>query len=216
MAFTAKDVVNLREKTGAGMLDCKQALEACDGNIEKSIEWLRKKGVASASKKANRVAAEGAVFSYIHMGGKIGVLLELNCETDFVAKSDAFQELGHDIALQIAAAAPKYVSREEVDPAELAKEQDILRAQALNEGKPAAVVEKMLAGRINKFYKDVCLLDQEFVKDNSKTIQAVVTEATAKIGEKISVRRFVRYVMGEGLEKRSENFAEEIAKATKN
>ncbi len=216
MAFTAKDVVNLREKSGAGMLDCKQALEACDGNIEKAIEWLRKKGIASASKKAGRVAAEGAVFSYIHMGGKIGVLLELNCETDFVAKSDAFQELGHDIALQIAAAAPKYVSREEVDPAELAKEQDILRAQALNEGKPAAVVEKMLAGRINKFYKDVCLLDQEFVKDNSKTIQSVVTEATAKIGEKISVRRFVRYVMGEGLEKKSENFAEEIAKATKN
>lgn len=216
MAFTAKDVVNLREKSGAGMLDCKQALQACDGDIEKAIEWLRKKGVASASKKAGRVAAEGAVFSYIHMGGKIGVLLELNCETDFVAKSDAFQELGHDIALQIAAAAPKYVSREEVDPAELAKEQDILRAQALNEGKPAAVVEKMLAGRINKFYKDVCLLDQEFVKDNSKTIQGVVNEAIAKIGEKITVRRFVRYVMGEGLEKRSENFAEEIAKATKN
>ena len=149
------------------------------------------------------------------MGGKIGVLLELNCETDFVAKSDAFQELGHDIALQIAAAAPKYVSREEVDPAELSKEQDILRAQALNEGKPEAVVEKMLAGRINKFYKDVCLLDQEYVKDNSKTIQAVVNEAIAKIGEKISVRRFVRYVMGEGLEKRNDNLAEEVAKTLK-
>ena len=212
MAFTAKDVVALREKTGAGMLDCKQALTETDGDIEKAIEFLRKKGVASASKKAGRVAAEGAVFSYIHMGGKIGVLLELNCETDFVAKSDAFQELGHDIALQIAASAPKYVSREEVDPAELAKEQDILRAQALNEGKPEAVVEKMLAGRINKFYKDVCLLDQEFVKDNSKTIQAVVNEAIAKIGEKISVRRFVRYVMGEGLEKRNDNLAEEVAK----
>jgi len=212
MAFTAKDVVALREKTGAGMLDCKQALTETDGDIEKAIEFLRKKGVASASKKAGRVAAEGAVFSYIHMGGKIGVLLELNCETDFVAKSDAFQELGHDIALQIAASAPKYVSREEVDPAELAKEQDILRAQALNEGKPEAVVEKMLAGRINKFYKDVCLLDQEFVKDGSKTIQAVVNEAIAKIGEKISVRRFVRYVMGEGLEKRNDNLAEEVAK----
>ena len=212
MAFTAKDVVNLREKTGAGMLDCKNALTETNGDIEKAIEYLRKKGIASASKKAGRVAAEGAVFSYIHMGGKIGVLLELNCETDFVAKSDAFQELGHDIALQIAAAAPKYVSREEVDPAELAKEQEILRAQALGEGKPEAVVEKMLVGRINKFYKDVCLLDQEFVKDNSKTIQAVVNEAIAKIGEKISVRRFVRYVMGEGLEKRNDNLAEEVAK----
>ncbi|MBQ8468736.1 MAG: translation elongation factor Ts [Clostridia bacterium] len=215
MAFTAKDVVNLREKTGAGMLDCKQALTETNGDIDKAVEYLRKKGVASASKKAGRVAAEGAVFSYIHMGGKIGVLLELNCETDFVAKSDAFQELGHDIALQIAAAAPKYVSREEVDPSELAKEQEILRAQALNEGKPEAVVEKMLAGRINKFYKDVCLLDQEYVKDNTKTIQAVVNEAIAKIGEKISVRRFVRYVMGEGLEKRNDNLAEEVAKTLK-
>ena len=215
MAFTAKDVVALREKTGAGMLDCKQALTETDGDIEKAIEYLRKKGIASASKKAGRVAAEGAVFSYIHMGGKIGVLLELNCETDFVAKSDAFQELGHDIALQIAASAPKYVSREEVDPAELAKEQEILRAQALNEGKPEAVVEKMLAGRINKFYQDVCLLDQVFVKDGSKNIQAVVNEAIAKIGEKISVRRFVRYVMGEGLEKRVDNLAEEVAKAAR-
>lgn len=215
MAFTAKDVVNLREKTGAGMLDCKNALTETNGDIEKAIEYLRKKGIASASKKAGRVAAEGAVFSYIHMGGKIGVLLELNCETDFVAKSDAFQELGHDIALQIAASAPKYVTREEVDPAELAKEQEILRAQALNEGKPAAVVEKMLAGRINKFYKDVCLLDQDYVKDSSKNVQAVVNEAIAKIGEKISVRRFVRFVMGEGLEKRVDNLAEEVAKATK-
>lgn len=215
MAFTAKDVVNLREKTGAGMLDCKNALTETNGDIEKAIEYLRKKGIASASKKAGRVAAEGAVFSYIHMGGKIGVLLELNCETDFVAKSDAFQELGHDIALQIAASAPKYVTREEVDPAELAKEQEILRAQALNEGKPEAVVEKMLAGRINKFYKDVCLLDQDYVKDSSKNVQAVVNEAIAKIGEKISVRRFVRFVMGEGLEKRVDNLAEEVAKSTK-
>lgn len=149
------------------------------------------------------------------MGGKIGVLLEMNCETDFVAKADAFQELGHDIALQIAAAAPKYVSREEVPAEELAKEQEILRAQSLNEGKPAAVVEKMLVGRINKFYKEVCLLDQDYVKDNSKTIQAVINEAIAKIGEKITVRRFVRFVTGEGLEKKNENFAEEIAKATK-
>ena len=214
MAITAKDIANLREKTGAGMLDCKAALNECNGDIEKAVEWLRKKGVASASKKASRVAAEGAVFSYIHMAGKIGVMLELNCETDFVAKSDAFQELGHDICLQIAAAAPTYVSREEVDASHLAKEQEILRAQALNEGKPEAVVEKMLAGRINKFYKDVCLLDQEYVKDNSKNIQTVVNEAVAKIGEKITVRRFVRYVMGEGLQKKVDNLAEEVAKAT--
>lgn len=216
MAFTTKDVVNLREKTGAGMLDCKQALTECDGDVEKAAEYLRKKGVNSANKKAARVAAEGAVFSYIHMGGKIGVLLEINCETDFVAKSEAFQELGHDLCLQIAASAPQYVRREEVDPTQLAKEQEILRAQAINEGKPEAVVEKMLTGRINKFYKDVCLLDQDFVKESGKNVQTVINEAIAKIGEKISVRRFVRFVMGEGLEKKVDNLAEEVAKATQN
>lgn len=216
MAFTTKDVVNLREKTGAGMLDCKQALTECDGDVEKAAEYLRKKGVNSANKKAARVAAEGAVFSYIHMGGKIGVLLEINCETDFVAKSEAFQELGHDLCLQIAASAPQYVCREEVDPTQLAKEQEILRAQAINEGKPEAVVEKMLTGRINKFYKDVCLLDQDFVKESGKNVQTVINEAIAKIGEKISVRRFVRFVMGEGLEKKVDNLAEEVAKATQN
>lgn len=214
MAFTTKDVVALREKSGAGMLDCKNALNECDGDIEKALEYLRKKGIASAGKKASRVAAEGAVFSYIHMAGKIGVMLELNCETDFVAKGEAFQNLGHDICLQIAAAAPTYVSRDEVDPSHLAKEQEILRAQALNEGKPEAVVEKMLAGRINKFYKDVCLLDQEFVKDSGKTIQTVINEAIAVIGENITVRRFVRYVMGEGLQKKVDNLADEVAKAT--
>ena len=216
MAFTTKDVVNLREKTGAGMLDCKQALTECDGDVEKAAEYLRKKGVNSANKKAARVAAEGAVFSYIHMGGKIGVLLEINCETDFVAKSEAFQELGHDLCLQIAASAPQYVRREEVDPTQLAKEQEILRAQAINEGKPEAVVEKMLTGRINKFYKDVCLLNQDFVKESGKNVQTVINEAIAKIGEKISVRRFVRFVMGEGLEKKVDNLAEEVAKATQN
>lgn len=215
MAVTMKEVSELRDKTGAGMLDCKKALEECNGNQEKAIELLRKKGMATAAKKTGRIASEGAVFSYIHAGGKIGVLLELNCETDFVAKADAFAELGHLICLQIAAAAPKYVKREEVDATELAKEQEILRAQALNEGKPAAVVEKMLAGRINKFYKEICLLDQEYVKDNSKTIQDLVNEYVAKIGEKITVRRFVRFVMGEGLEKRVDNLAEEVAKTLK-
>ena len=211
MAYTAKDVVELREKTGVGMLDCKKALEESNGDMEKAIAYLREKGIANAAKRQARVAAEGAVFSYIHMNGKIGVLLEINCETDFVAKSPAFQELGHDLCIHIAAAAPKYVLTTEVDPSELEKEKEILKAQALNEGKPVAVVDKMVEGRIKKFYKDVCLMEQEYVKDPSKTINQLVNEAISKIGEKISVRRFVRYQMGEGLEKRNEDFAAEVA-----
>ena len=210
MEFTAKDVVELREKTGAGMLDCKKALADCGGNMEKAIDMLREKGKAAAAKKASRIAAEGAVFSYIHMGGKIGVLLEVNCETDFVAKSPAFQELGHDIALHLAAANPKVVSVDEVKAEDVEKEKEILKAQALNEGKPEAVAEKMVEGRIKKYYKEVCLLEQEFVKDPSKTINALISEATIKIGEKISIRRFVRFEMGEGLEKRSDDFAAEV------
>ena len=212
MAFTAKDVVELREKTGVGMLDCKKALTESNGDMEKAVAWLREKGIASAAKKQSRIAAEGAVFSYIHMGGKIGVLLEINCETDFVAKSDDFQALGHDVAMHIAAAAPKYVTIEEVDTTELDKEKEILRAQAINEGKPEAVVDRMVEGRIKKYYKEVCLLEQEFVKDPSKTISQLVSDATIKIGEKISIRRFVRFQMGEGLEKRKEDFAEEVKK----
>jgi elongation factor Ts len=208
MAFTAKDVVDLREKTGAGMLDCKKALTECNGNMDKAVDYLREKGIAAAAKRQSRIAAEGAVFSYIHMNGTIGVLLEVNCETDFVAKSPAFQELGHDIAMHIAAACPKYVTIEEVDTTELEKEKEILKAQALNEGKPAAVVDKMVVGRIKKFYKEVCLLEQEFVKDPSKTISQLIGDATNKIGEKISIRRFVRFQMGEGLEKRKDDFAE--------
>lgn len=210
--FTAKDVAELRARTGAGMMDCKKALTEADGDFEKATTWLREKGIAAASKKQGRIASEGVVGSYIHMGGKIGVLVEVNCETDFVARTDAFNALVKDIAMQIAAANPKYVSRDEVPAEVLEKEKSILRAQALNEGKPAAIVEKMVEGRVVKFYKDFCLLDQEFVKDSSKTIQAVLTEATATIGEKISVRRFTRYEMGEGLEKRQDNLAEEVAK----
>ena len=210
MAFTAKDVVDLREKTGAGMLDCKKALTECNGNMDKAVDYLREKGIAAAAKRQSRIAAEGAVFSYIHMNGTIGVLLEVNCETDFVAKSPAFQELGHDIAMHIAAANPKYVTIEEVDTTELEKEKEILKAQALNEGKPAAVVDKMVEGRIKKFYKEVCLLEQEFVKDPSKTISQLIGDATNKIGEKITIRRFVRFQMGEGLEKRKDDFAEEV------
>lgn len=212
MAFTAKDVVELREKTGVGMLDCKKALTECDGNMEKAIDYLREKGIAAAAKRQARIAAEGAVFSYIHMNGTIGVLLEVNCETDFVAKSPAFQELGHDIAIHIAAANPKYVTVDEVDTSVLEKEKEILKVQALNEGKPAAVVDKMVEGRIKKFYKEVCLMEQEFVKDPSKTITTLVNEAINKIGEKISIRRFVRYQMGEGLEKRKDDFVEEVRK----
>ncbi len=211
MEFTAKDVVDLREKTGAGMLDCKKALAECNGNVEKAMDMLREKGKAAAAKKASRIAAEGAVFSYIHMGGKIGVLLEINCETDFVAKSPAFQELGHDIAIHIAAANPRVVSVDQVNAEDLEKEREILKAQAVNEGKPEAVAEKMVEGRIKKYYKEVCLLEQEYVKDPSKTISNLISEATIKIGEKISIRRFIRYEMGEGLEKRVNDLAAEVA-----
>ena len=213
--FTAQDVSKLRQTTGAGMMDCKKALTETNGNFDEAIKYLREKGIAAAAKKADRIAAEGAVGSYIHMGGKIGVLVEVNCETDFVAKSDAFQNLVKDIAMQIAAAKPLYVTEAEVPASALEAEKEILKAQALNEGKPAAVVEKMVEGRIKKYYKDVCLMDQEFVKDSSKTISEVVNEAILAIGEKISIRRFVRYEMGEGLEKRVDNLAEEVVKMSK-
>lgn len=210
--FTNADIVKLRSSTGAGMMDCKKALTETNGNFEEAVKWLREKGIAAAAKKADRIAAEGTVASYIHMGGKIGVLVEVNCETDFVAKSDAFQALVKDIAMQIAAAKPLYVSSSEVPTEALDEEKEILTAQARNEGKPEAVIEKMVEGRVKKYYKDVCLLDQEFVKDSSKTIAQIINEAILTIGEKISVRRFVRYEMGEGLEKRNDNLADEVAK----
>ncbi len=216
MSFTAQDVAKLRAQTGVGMMECKKALTDANGDFEKAIVLLRERGLKAADKKQGRIASEGMVWSYIHMGGKIGVLVEVNCETDFVAKSDDFQTLVKDIAMHIAAANPKYVSEAEVDPSELEQEKEILRKQALNEGKPANIVEKMIEGRIKKFYEDVCLLNQHFVKDQDKTIKDLLTEATLKIGEKISVRRFVRYELGEGLEKRNENFAEEIAKLSGN
>ena len=213
--FTAQDVSKLRATTGAGMMDCKKALTETNGNFDEAIKYLREKGMAAAAKKADRIAAEGVVGSYIHMGGKIGVLVEVNCETDFVAKSDAFQNLVKDIAMQIAAAKPLYVREDEVPTDALDAEKEILKAQALNEGKPEAVIEKMVEGRIKKYYKDVCLMDQDFVKDSSKTITQVVNEAILAIGEKISIRRFTRYEMGEGLEKRVDNLAEEVAKMSK-
>ena len=211
--FTSQDIVKLRTATGAGMMDCKKALTESEGDFDKAVTWLREKGIAAAAKKADRIAAEGAVLSYIHMGGKIGVLVEVNCETDFVAKSDPFVALVKDIAMQIAAAKPLYILPEEVPTEELEKEKEILKAQALNEGKPEQVIDRMVEGRIKKYYSDVCLMEQPFVKDSSKTIKDVVNEAILSIGEKITVRRFTRYEMGEGLEKRKDNLAEEVAKA---
>ncbi len=212
MNFTAKDVADLRAKTNAGMMDCKKALVESDGDFEKAIVWLREKGIAAAAKKQSRIASEGIVSAYIHMGGKIGVLVEINCETDFVAKTEAFQQIGHDIALQIAAASPKYVKIEEVPAEELEKEKEILRNQALNEGKPAQIIEKMVEGRVKKFYQDVCLMEQAFVKDPNMTVAQYINEKTLQIGEKISIRRFARYEMGEGLEKRNDNLADEVQK----
>ena len=209
--FTAKDVSALRAATGAGMMDCKKALEATDGDMEKATVWLREKGIAAAAKKSDRIAAEGIVASYIHMGGKIGVLVEINCETDFVAKSPRFAELAKDVAMQIAAAKPTYVNIEDVDPSALESEKEILRNQALNEGKPAHIVDKMVEGRIKKYYQEVCLYEQPFVKDGSKTIREMINEAIMSIGEKITIRRFTRYEMGEGLEKRVDDLAAEVA-----
>lgn len=210
MSITAAMVKELREATGAGMMDCKKALVENDGNMEKAIEYLREKGLAAAAKKAGRIAAEGIVTSYIHMGGKIGVLVEINCETDFVAKNEKFQELGKNIAMQIAASKPQYVSKEEVPAEVIEKEKEILKAQALNEGKPEKVVEKMVEGRIEKYFKEICLLEQPYIKDSDKTVGQLIKEAIAEIGENINVRRFVRYEMGEGLEKKNEDFAAEV------
>ena len=210
--FTAQDIAKLRAMTGAGMMDCKKALTESNGDMDGAVKFLREKGMAAAAKKADRIAAEGVVGSYIHMGGKIGVLVEVNCETDFVAKSEQFQQLVKDIAMQIAEAKPLYVNSSEVPAEVLESEKEILRTQALNEGKPAQIVEKMVEGRIKKYYQDFCLMDQQFVKNPDLTIATLINEATLKIGEKISIRRFTRYEMGEGLEKRVDNLAEEVAK----
>src|SRR6202521_138312 len=212
---TAAAVKQLREKTGAGMMECKNALVEADGNEERAVDILRKRGLASAKKREGRVAAEGVVGSYIHMGGKVGVLLEINCETDFVARGEEFQQLVKDIAMHVAAAEPRYVSREDVNAADLAKEEEIARAQAKNDpknaNKPGLVIDKIVAGRLNKYYEETVLLDQPFVKDPAKTVAELVTERVAKTGEKITIRRFTRYKMGEGLERRSEDFGGEVA-----
>ncbi len=211
--ISASAVKELREKTGAGMMDCKKALSESGGDFNKAEELLRKRGLAAAAKKAGRIAAEGAVASYIHMGGKIGVLVEVNCETDFVARTEGFQTLVKDLAMQIAAAAPLYVRREEVPPAVVEKEMEIARAQASEQKKPPAIVEKMAAGKVEKYFKEFVLLEQPFVRDDKKSVQDVLNEAVAKMGENIQVRRFSRFVLGEGLEKKQENLADEVAKA---
>lgn len=211
MQITAALVKELREKTGAGMMDCKKALQENNGDLEKAIDWLREKGVASVAKKADRIASEGIIESYVH-GGRIGVIVEVNSETDFVAKNDDFKAFCKDIAMQIAAANPKYLSREEVPADEVEHEKEVLKTQALNEGKPEHIVEKMVEGRLDKFYEEICLMDQKFIKDGDKTINELLTDLAAKIGENIRIRRFTRYELGEGLEKRNEDFAEEVAK----
>ena len=213
--ITAAGVKSLREKTGAGMMECKNALTEAGGNEEQAIELLRKRGLASAKKKEGRVAAEGAVGSYIHMGGKVGVLVEVNCETDFVARTVEFQSLIKDIAMHVAAAEPRYVSREEVPADAIEKEREIAGAQARNDpknaGKPDMVIDKIVEGRLNKFYEEAVLLDQPFVKDPAKTVGDLLNEKIAKTGERITVRRFTRYKMGEGLAKRDDDFGGEVA-----
>jgi len=208
--ISAALVKELRERTGAGMMDCKKALVETDGDIEKAIDFLREKGLAAAAKKAGRIAAEGLVESYIHGAGKLGVLLEVNCETDFVAKNEDFRNFVKDIAMHIAAAKPLFLSREEVSQEDLDREREVLRAQALNEGKPENIVDKMVEGRIKKYYTENCLLEQPFVKDPDKTIETLVKEKISTIGENISIRRFVRWEMGEGIEKKQDNFVEEV------
>ena len=209
--ITAAMVKELRERTQAGMMDCKKALVEKNGDMDEAVAYLREKGLAAAAKKAGRVAAEGAVESYIHMGGKIGVLVEVNCETDFVAKTDTFKELCHDIALQIAAAKPEAVRRAEVDASKLEKEKEILRAQALNEGKPEKIVDRMVEGRIEKYYKENVLLEQAFVKDPEKSITKLMEEIAKATGATLDIVKFTRYERGEGIEKRKDDLAAEIA-----
>lgn len=211
MAITAAMVKELREKSGAGMMDCKKALTETNGDMDKAVDFLREKGLASVAKKSSRIASEGLVEAYVH-GGRIGVLVEVNSETDFVAKNEEFQNFVKDIAMQIAAVAPKYVSREEVPAEEVEHEKNILTEQARSENKPEHIIEKMVEGRLEKFYEEICLLDQDFIKDSDKKIRDILNDLIAKIGENIKIRRFVRFEVGEGLEKREEDFAAEVAK----
>lgn len=198
--ITAKMVKELREATGAGILETKKALEAAGGDFEKAVDILREKGAARAAKRGGREANEGVIQMYAHPGGRVGVMVELNCETDFVARNENFQQLAHDLALQIAAMSPKYVAIEDVNADELSRELDVLKAQAAQEGKPEKIIEKIVQGRISKFYEEVCLLEQSFVKDEKKKIKDLITETISSTGENIMVRRFARYELGEVLD----------------
>lgn len=201
MSVNASLVKELREKTGAGMMDCKRALAETAGNLENAVDYLRQKGLAAAAKKADRIATDGAVGAYVHPGGKIGVLVEVNCETDFVARTNEFQSLLKDIAMQVAAANPRFVRREEVSAEELQKERSIYRQQALESGKPEKVVDKIVEGKLERFYSDACLLEQAFIKDPDQKVSDIVNDAALRLREKIQVRRFARFHLGEGVEK---------------
>ena len=201
MEVSASTVKELREKTGAGMMDCKKALAETGGDVPKAIDYLRQKGLAAAARKADRVATDGAVGAYVHAGGKIGALVEINCESDFVARTTEFQTLLKDIAMQVAAASPRYVRREEIPAAELEREKEIYRRQALESGKPEKIADKIVDGKLERFYSEVCLVEQSFIKDPDKKILDVVNDAIARLGENIQVRRFTRYHLGEGVAK---------------
>jgi elongation factor Ts len=205
-------VKELREKTGSGMMDCKNALVQSEGDMEKALDFLREKGLAAAAKRAGRIASEGMVDSYIHGGGRIGVLVEINTETDFAAKNEEFKIFVKDVAMQIAANKPEFVKREEISQDIIDREKKIIRAQAIEEGKPEKIIDKMIDGRIEKYFADVCLMEQPWIKDTDKTIGQLLTEKIVKIGENITIRRFVRFEKGEGIEKKQENFAEEVMK----
>lgn len=215
MDITMDMIKTLREKTGAGMMDCKKALLEADCDIEKSIAWLREKGIASAAKKSGRIAAEGIVEAYIHANGRIGVLVEVNIETDFAAKNEMFKNFVKDVAMQIAAMNPKWISQDQVPQEEIDKESDIIRNKALNEGKPEKIIGRIVEGSIKKFYEENCLLNQSFVKDDTKTMETLLKEMIAMVGENISIRRFARFEMGEGIQKKEEDFASEVMKQIK-
>ena len=212
MKASVQDIQTLRGRTQAGMLDCKKALEACDGDMEKAVAWLRESGLAKVAKKQDRIAAEGIVDAYIHMGGKIGVLVEVNSETDFVARGEKLKELAHNLCLQVAASKPLFVSRNDVDEETIKKEREIYMQQCINEGKPEQVAAKIVENKLNKYFEEVCLLEQPYFRDGSKKIQDLVNETSMVLGEKINVRRFARFEMGEGLEKKVNDLAAEVAK----
>jgi elongation factor Ts len=213
-AVSAQLVKQLRDKTGIGMGDCKKALEETGGDVEKAEEWLRKKGIQSVVSKGARVAAQGAVASYVHMGGKIGVLCEVNCESDFVARGADFQEFVKDVCMHIAAAAPMYLRREDVDPGHIQREREVYAAQTREQGKPDNMIDKIVDGKISKWYAEICLLEQPWVKEPKMTIEQLRAQIVQKTGENVQIRRFERFVLGEGIEKKKENLAEEIAKMT--